>query len=47
MGDHPVMWTNEHMKAKNIYIAMGHFPQLFEDANYTKLVRNAIFCAVK
>ena len=45
MGDHPVIWTNERMKAKNIYIAMGHFPQLFEDSNYTTLVRNAIFWA--
>jgi type 1 glutamine amidotransferase len=47
MGDHPVIWTNEHVKAKNIYIAMGHFPSLFQDENYTTLVRNAIFWAVK
>jgi type 1 glutamine amidotransferase len=47
MGDHPVIWTNEHVKAKNIYIAMGHFPELFQDNIYTALVRNAIFWAVK
>jgi type 1 glutamine amidotransferase len=47
MGDHPVIWTNEHVKAKNIYIAMGHFPELFQDSIYTSLVRNAIFWAVK
>lgn len=47
MGDHPVIWTNEHVKARNIYIAMGHFPALFQDENYTTLVRNAIFWAVK
>jgi type 1 glutamine amidotransferase len=47
MGDHPVIWTNEHVKARNIYIAMGHFPALFQDDNYTTLVRNAIFWAVK
>jgi type 1 glutamine amidotransferase len=47
MGDHPVIWTNEHVKARNIYIAMGHFPELFEDTTYTTLVRNAIFWAVK
>jgi type 1 glutamine amidotransferase len=47
MGDHPVIWTNEHVKAKNIYIAMGHFPELFEDSNYTSLVRNAIFWVVR
>jgi hypothetical protein len=42
-----VIWTNEHIKARNIYIAMGHFPQLFQDTIYTRLVRNAIFWAVK
>jgi type 1 glutamine amidotransferase len=47
MGDHPVIWINEHVKAKNIYIAMGHFPELFDNSNYTTLVRNAIFWAVK
>ncbi len=47
MGDHPVIWTNEHVKARNIYIAMGHFPSLFQDENYTTLVRNVIFWAVK
>jgi type 1 glutamine amidotransferase len=47
MGDHPVIWTNEHVKAKNIYIAMGHFPELFNDDAYTILVRNAIFWAAK
>jgi type 1 glutamine amidotransferase len=47
MGDHPVIWTNEHVKARNVYIAMGHFPSLFNDDTYTTLVRNAIFWAVK
>jgi type 1 glutamine amidotransferase len=47
MGDHPVIWTNEHVKAKNIYIAMGHFPELFDDSDYTTLVRNAIFWAAR
>jgi len=47
MGDHPVIWTNEHVKARNIYIAMGHFPSLFQDENYTTLVCNAIFWVVK
>jgi hypothetical protein len=45
MGDHPVIWTNEHIKARNIYIAMGHFPELFNDEAYTTLFRNAIFWA--
>jgi uncharacterized protein len=45
MGDHPVIWTNDRYKARNLYIAMGHFPELFKDDNYSTLVRNAIFWA--
>lgn len=45
MGDHPVIWTNEHMKARNIYIFMGHGPALLDNPVYAKLVRNAIFWA--
>jgi len=46
MGDHPVIWTNEKMKARNLYIFMGHGPELFENPSYTTLVRNALFwCA--
>jgi type 1 glutamine amidotransferase len=47
MGDHPVIWTNEHVKARNIYIAMGHFPELFKDSVYTTLLRNTVFWAVR
>ncbi|WP_158795457.1 ThuA domain-containing protein [Pedobacter sp. L105] len=47
MGDHPVIWTNEHVKARNLYIAMGHFPGLFQNEAYTAIVRNAIFWAAK
>ena len=42
MGDHPVIWTNEHYKARNIYIFMGHSPDLFENSAYTTLLRNSI-----
>jgi uncharacterized protein len=45
MGDHPVVWTNLHVKARNIYIFMGHDPALFGNPSYTTLVRNAIFWA--
>jgi type 1 glutamine amidotransferase len=45
MGDHPVIWSNEQVKAKNVYIFMGHSPELFDDVNYTTLFRNAIFWA--
>jgi len=44
-GDHPVVWTNEHFKAPNVYIFMGHSPVLFESDAYKQLFRNAIFWA--
>jgi type 1 glutamine amidotransferase len=45
MGDHPVIWTNERYKARNIYIFMGHSPDLFQNKAYTRLFKNAIFWA--
>ena len=45
MGDHPVIWTNDQVKARNIYIFMGHSPDLFDNAVYTTIFRNAIFWA--
>jgi len=45
MGDHPVIWTNENYKARNIYIFMGHSPDLFQNGAYTTLFRNSIFWA--
>lgn len=45
MGDHPVIWTNEKIKARNVYIFMGHSPQLFDNEAYTTLFKNAIFWA--
>jgi uncharacterized protein len=47
MGDHPVVWTNENVKARNLYIFMGHGPDLFENSFYTTLLSNAIFWAVQ
>jgi uncharacterized protein len=44
-GDHPVIWTNEHMKARNIYIFMGHHADLFENPAFTTIFRNSIFWA--
>ena len=43
MGDHPVIWSNERMKARNVYIFMGHHPNLFENKAFTTLFQNAIF----
>jgi hypothetical protein len=47
MGDHPVIWTNEHYKARNIYIFMGHHPELFQNAAFTTVFTNAIFWAAR
>ncbi|MBE9464388.1 ThuA domain-containing protein [Dyadobacter subterraneus] len=47
MGDHPVVWTNPKIAAKNVYIFMGHSPDLFENKAYTTLFQNAIFWAAK
>lgn len=45
MGDHPVIWTNTSMKARNVYIFMGHSPELLLNRDWKKLVTNAIFWA--
>lgn len=42
MGDHPVVWTNPAFAARNIYIFMGHSPDLFDCPAYTTLFRNAL-----
>ena len=44
-GDHPVIWCNEHVKARNIYIFMGHHPELFENPAFTKIFSNSILWA--
>ncbi|MBW8687340.1 ThuA domain-containing protein [Chitinophaga sp. B61] len=45
MGDHPVIWTNPAYKSRNIYIFMGHSPDLFQNKAYLQLFKNAIFWA--
>jgi type 1 glutamine amidotransferase len=45
MGDHPVIWTNKHYQARNIYIFMGHHPELFDNQAFTLMFRNSIFWA--
>lgn len=44
-GDHPVIWTNPNVAARNVYIFMGHSPILFESAVYKRIFTNAIFWA--
>lgn len=45
MGDHPVIWTNEKVKARNVYIFMGHHPELFQNPAFTTIFHNAILWA--
>jgi uncharacterized protein len=45
MGDHPVVWTDEHYKARNVYIFMGHHPELFENPVFTKIFHNSLLWA--
>jgi type 1 glutamine amidotransferase len=45
MGDHPVIWINEKMKARNVYFLMGHQDSLFENEAFTRMFRNAVFWA--
>ena len=42
-GDHPVVWSNPHYKARNVYIFMGHHGGLFDNPNFVQLFRNAVF----
>lgn len=45
MGDHPVIWINEKMKARNVYFLMGHSPTLFKSNEFKTMVGNAIIWA--
>jgi uncharacterized protein len=45
MGDHPVVWSNEHVKARNIYIFMGHHLELFQNTAFITLFHNSILWA--
>ena len=42
MGDHPVIWTNPSVKARNIYFQVGHHANLFTSAAFTTMFANAI-----
>lgn len=45
MGDHPVVWVNEKMKARNVYFLMGHHANLFKSDDFKKMFANAILWA--
>ena len=41
-GDHPVVWSNERVKARNVYIFMGHHAELFNNSAFTTIFHNSI-----
>ncbi|GHV07520.1 hypothetical protein FACS1894160_0230 [Bacteroidia bacterium] len=45
MGDHPVVWVNEKVKARNVYFLVGHHASLFESADFKQMFENAILWA--
>ncbi|HTV00081.1 MAG TPA: ThuA domain-containing protein [Luteitalea sp.] len=42
MGDHPVIWSNPRVKARNVYFQFGHKKDLFGSATFRQLFLNAI-----
>src|ERR1051326_4441275 len=42
-GDHPVIWSNPHYKARNVHIFMGHHGGLFDNPDFVQLFKNAVF----
>lgn len=45
MGDHPVIWSNEKMKARNVYFLMGHHANLLKSEEFKMMFGNAILWA--
>ena len=42
MGDHPVVWVNQKMRARNVYFLMGHDGSLLQSKDFTTMFSNAI-----
>jgi type 1 glutamine amidotransferase len=47
MGDHPVIWMNEKVKARNVYFLMGHSASLLKSAEFITMISNAILWAAE
>ncbi len=45
MGDHPVVWSNEQVKARNVYFLMGHHGGLFRSVAFIRMFENALIWA--
>ena len=47
MGDHPVIWSNPRVKARNVYFQFGHKGELLQNRYFTDMFLNAIrWCAL-
>ncbi|MDO5490245.1 MAG: glycosyl hydrolase family 18 protein [Bacteroidaceae bacterium] len=42
MGDHPVIWTNPSIPARNVYFQFGHSASLFQQPAFVQMFSNAI-----
>jgi len=42
MGDHPVIWVNPKMQARNVYFLMGHDGSLLQSKDFTTMFSNAL-----
>lgn len=42
MGDHPVIWHNPRVKARNVFFLMGHDAELIANKDFTTMFANAI-----
>ena len=47
MGDHLVVWTTEHYKARNSHIFMRYHTELFHNPAFTTIFRNSILGAAR
>lgn len=47
MGDHPVVWTNDTKKARNVYFQFGHTAELYATPAFTQMFSNAIRWALE
>jgi len=45
MGDHPIIWSNPAVKARNVYFLFGHSGSLFASRDFTTMFNNAIIWA--
>lgn len=47
MGDHPVIWTNPNVPARNVYFQFGHDASLFRQPAFVQMFKNAIRWALE